>query len=58
MPEDYPDFPHHTQIKAYLDSYADAFGLLDRIEFQNGVAHAEPKPGRRLGDHRPGRGDP
>ncbi|WP_216653994.1 NAD(P)-binding domain-containing protein [Nocardioides sp. zg-DK7169] len=41
MPEDYPDFPHHTQIKAYLDSYAEAFGLLDRIEFENGVEHAE-----------------
>ena len=40
MPEDFPDFPHHTQIKAYLDSYADAFGLRDSIEFENGVAHA------------------
>lgn len=44
MPEDYPDFPHHTQIKAYLDSYADAFGLRERIEFQNGVVHAERLP--------------
>jgi cation diffusion facilitator CzcD-associated flavoprotein CzcO len=41
MPEDYPDFPHHTQIKAYLDGYADAFGLREHIEFENGVAHAE-----------------
>ena len=40
MPEEFPDFPHHTQIKAYLDSYADAFGLRDRIEFENGVVHA------------------
>ncbi|HWH30363.1 MAG TPA: NAD(P)-binding domain-containing protein [Mycobacteriales bacterium] len=40
MPPDYPDFPHHTEIKAYLDGYADAFGLLDRIEFRNGVVHA------------------
>src|ERR1700749_4690193 len=45
MPEDYPDFPHHTQIKAYLDAYAEAFGLLDPIEFRNGVAHAEPREG-------------
>jgi cation diffusion facilitator CzcD-associated flavoprotein CzcO len=45
MPEDYPDFPHHSQIKAYLDSYADAFGLLDRIEFRNGVVRAEPRDG-------------
>jgi hypothetical protein len=44
MPEDYPDFPHHTQIKAYLDAYADAFGLLDRIEFRNGVEHAVHRP--------------
>ena len=31
MPDDYPDFPHHTQIKAYLDGYADAFGLRENI---------------------------
>ena len=45
MPEEYPDFPHHTQIKAYLDSYCDAFGLRERIEFENGVRHADPLPG-------------
>ena len=45
MPADFPDFPHHTQITAYLDAYADAFGLLDRIEFQNGVVRAEPREG-------------
>lgn len=45
MPEEYPDFPHHTQIKAYLDSYAEAFGLLERIRFQNGVEKATPLPG-------------
>lgn len=45
MPEEYPDFPHHTQIKAYLDSYAEAFGLLERIRFQNGVEKATPLTG-------------
>jgi hypothetical protein len=45
MPDDYPDFPHHTQIKAYLDSYAEAFDLLDPIEFENGVARAVPSAG-------------
>ncbi len=40
MPDDYPDFPHHTQIKAYLDAYADAFALRDHIEFENGIQHA------------------
>jgi thioredoxin reductase len=44
MPDDYPDFPHHTQIKDYLDSYADAFGLREHIEFENGVQHAERLP--------------
>ncbi len=41
MPEDYPDFPHHTEIKRYLDSYADRFGLAERIHFENGVERAE-----------------
>ena len=41
MPEDYPDFPHHTQIKAYLDGYAEAFGLLDNIRFRTPVQRAE-----------------
>ncbi|MFG1858347.1 flavin-containing monooxygenase [Actinomadura geliboluensis] len=44
MPEEYPDFPHHTQIKDYLDGYADAFDIRRRIEFENGVVHAERLP--------------
>lgn len=44
MPDHYPDFPHHTLIKEYLDDYADAFGIRDHIEFQNGVVHAARKP--------------
>ncbi len=53
MPDDYPDFPHHTQIKAYLDDYADAFGLRENIEFGNGVEHARrlPDGGWELLDH-------
>lgn len=41
MPEHYPDFPHHTLIKEYLDNYADAFGIRENIEFRNGVVRAE-----------------
>ena len=41
MPEEFPDFPHHSQIKQYLDDYAEAFDLLRRIEFENRVLHAE-----------------
>lgn len=52
MPEDYPDFPHHTQIKAYLDSYAEAFDLHRNIEFENGVVHAERLPASEGGGWR------
>lgn len=45
MPAHYPDFPHHSQIKDYLDRYAEAFDLLGSIEFENGVAHAERRSG-------------
>lgn len=45
MPVEFPDFPHHTQIKQYLDSYVDAFDLRDSIEFENGVVDARRLPG-------------
>ncbi|WP_174183814.1 flavin-containing monooxygenase [Nocardia barduliensis] len=45
MPESYPDFPHHSQVKEYLDDYAAAFGLLERIEFGNGVERAQHRAG-------------
>lgn len=45
MPEQFPDFPHHTQIKQYLDDYCAAFGLYRSIEFGNGVEHARRLPG-------------
>ncbi|NKY54000.1 flavin-containing monooxygenase [Nocardia vermiculata] len=44
MPEEFPDFPHHTQIKQYLDSYCEAFDLYRSIEFGNGVEHARRLP--------------
>ncbi|WKG11825.1 NAD(P)-binding domain-containing protein [Nocardia sp. PE-7] len=44
MPEHYPDFPHHSQIKQYLDDYSTAFELTDHIEFENGVEHARRLP--------------
>ncbi len=40
IPEHFPSFPHHSDIKTYLDSYAETFGLLEHIEFNNGVQHA------------------
>jgi hypothetical protein len=43
MPREYPDFPHHTHIAAYFDSYVERFGFRDRIAFRT-----EVKSARRL----------
>jgi cation diffusion facilitator CzcD-associated flavoprotein CzcO len=40
MPASHPDFPHHTQIADYFDSYVDHFGFRERIAFETGVEHA------------------
>lgn len=37
MPEDYPDYPSQRQILAYLQAFADEYGLTDRIEFGRSV---------------------
>ena len=42
MPDAYPDYPSHTQIKAYFESYARHFGLVDRIRFSTEVVRVEP----------------
>jgi cation diffusion facilitator CzcD-associated flavoprotein CzcO len=41
MPRDYPDFPHHSQIARYFDTYVDHFGFRDKIVFNTGVQHAQ-----------------
>jgi dimethylaniline monooxygenase (N-oxide forming) len=42
MPEDLPDYPHHTQIARYFDDYVDHFGFRDRIRFRTEVTRVEP----------------
>lgn len=37
MPDDFPDFPHHTQMLSYLESYVERFGLRDGIRFRTEV---------------------
>jgi hypothetical protein len=37
MPADYPDFPHHTQILAYLQDYVEHFGFREHIRFNTEV---------------------
>ena len=44
MPEDYPDYPHHSQIARYFDAYVDRFGFRDRIRFRTEVTRVEPAP--------------
>lgn len=44
IPDHYPDFPHHTEIREYLNSYAAEFDLRPNICFNTSVEHAERQP--------------
>ena len=39
MPDSFPDYPSHWQVKEYFDSYADHFGLRELIAFDTEVVH-------------------
>ncbi|MCB9438600.1 MAG: NAD(P)-binding domain-containing protein [Anaerolineales bacterium] len=41
MPDDYPDYPNHEQVLAYLRSYAQHFGIYDLITFNTSVERLE-----------------
>ena len=41
MPRDYPDYPSNRQILAYVNSFADAYGLREPIRFGCGVRQCE-----------------
>lgn len=41
MPDDYPDFPHHSQIAAYFERYVDHFGFREAIRFRTRVTRVE-----------------
>ena len=45
IPSGCPDFPHHSQIKDYLDAFCDAFELRRRITFETTVERCERLPG-------------
>jgi cation diffusion facilitator CzcD-associated flavoprotein CzcO len=45
MDASYPDFPHHTEIHAFLRDYADRFKLRERIRFGSTVERATRRPG-------------
>lgn len=41
MPDEYPNYCHHSQVLDYFRGYAEQFGLGERITFNTGVEHAE-----------------
>jgi cation diffusion facilitator CzcD-associated flavoprotein CzcO len=45
MPDEYPDYPSHVQVKAYFTAYARHFGLVDRIRFGTDVVRVAPVDG-------------
>jgi len=42
MPDEAPDYLHHTDVLAYLRRYADHFGVTDRIAFETAVERLTP----------------
>jgi flavin-binding monooxygenase-like protein len=42
MPDTWPDYPHHSQVLAYLERYADHFRLREHIWFGTEVTRVEP----------------
>ena len=40
VPEDWPDFPHHSLLFQYFNDYVDHFGLRDNISFKTAVEDA------------------
>ena len=39
VPDDWPDFPHHSLIDGYFNAYVDEFRLRERIRFDTAVTH-------------------
>lgn len=57
MPRDFPDYPHHAQVLAYLRSYAEHFGLQELIEYRTPVERIVPHDDGRCWDVTTGHGD-
>ncbi len=43
FPDDYPTYPHHSEILQYFENYVDHFGFRDKIQFKTCVEHIEPR---------------
>jgi cation diffusion facilitator CzcD-associated flavoprotein CzcO len=44
MPEDYPDFPHHSKVLAYFEDFAAHFNLTEKITFNTTVVETKKTP--------------
>ena len=42
MPDEWPDYPHHSLVLSYLERYAEHFGLREHIWFGSEVVRVEP----------------
>ncbi|GGL96915.1 MULTISPECIES: flavin-containing monooxygenase [Micromonospora] len=47
MPDDWPDYPHHSQLLSYFERYADHFDLRSHVWFGTEVVRVEPAAGHR-----------
>jgi cation diffusion facilitator CzcD-associated flavoprotein CzcO len=47
MPDDWPDYPHHSQLLSYLERYADHFDLRPSVWFGTEVVRIVPAEGQR-----------
>jgi cation diffusion facilitator CzcD-associated flavoprotein CzcO len=47
MPQDYPEWPNGEQVRRYLQSYADNFGVSERIRFKTEVTNISRKTGEK-----------
>ena len=45
MPADWPAYPSHEQVRAWLESYVDAFGFREAIHTRTTVTRAAPRAG-------------
>lgn len=41
MPDSFPDYPHHSQVLEYFESYVDHFGFRSKIRFKTAIAKIE-----------------
>ncbi|MBA2504437.1 MAG: NAD(P)-binding domain-containing protein [Thermoleophilaceae bacterium] len=47
MPSEYADFPHHTEMQEYFETFVEHFGLAEHIAFRTEVTAVAPSPDGR-----------